>query len=251
MSNRLAGRSALITGSTSGIGLAIAEAMAREGAHVIIHGRDEARGAQAVKKIVEDGGKADFVSADLGSNIEPIRELTNEASRIVGGVVDVLVNNAAKPLGPVATADVTAQLAEEVLAVNVTAPLLLTGIIATGMVERGSGVIINIGSLNGLVGLANSVLYTASKTALHSMTKVWAAEFAPAGVRVNTIAPGPTLTEPLLKYMDQIQPMIDSTPSRRITAPEEVAAIAVFLASDDARNIVGTTISVDGGLAIL
>jgi NAD(P)-dependent dehydrogenase (short-subunit alcohol dehydrogenase family) len=250
MTRKLAGRSALVTGSTSGIGIAIARALANEGAHVIIHGRDEARGKQAVLAITDAGGKADFLSADLGAGAEAIRGLAEEAFRIAGGALDILVNNAAKPLGPVPTAEVTQELIEEVLAVNVTAPLLLTGFVAPAMAERGGGVIVNIGSLNGLVGLANSVLYTASKTALHSMTKVWAAEFGPAGVRVNTIAPGPTLTEPLLKYMDQIQPMIDSTPSRRITAPEEVAATVVFLASGEARNIVGATISVDGGLAI-
>ena len=132
---------------------------------------------------------------------------------------------------------------------NVKSVILLTGLIAPGMAARGSGAIVNVGSINGLVGMAGSALYSATKTAIHSLTKSWAAEYGPSGVRVNTVAPGPTLTERNVSFADHIAPLIARVPSRRMSSLQEVANAVVFLASDDASNIHGATLSVDGGFS--
>jgi NAD(P)-dependent dehydrogenase (short-subunit alcohol dehydrogenase family) len=116
------------------------------------------------------------------------------------------------------------------------------------MAERGSGAIVNVGSINGAVGMAHSALYSATKAAIHSLTKSWAAEYGSSGVRVNTVAPGPTITPILAAYADRIQQIVARVPSQRPSTPEEIAAAVAFLASDNAANIHGATLSVDGGL---
>jgi NAD(P)-dependent dehydrogenase (short-subunit alcohol dehydrogenase family) len=252
MKTRLAGRTALVTGSTDGIGVAIAKALADEGAHVVVSGRNTARGEKAVAAITESGGRATFVRADLAEGTSAVHELADAAEAVAGGPLDILVNNAAMLITPAATADVPEQLIDGAFRVNVTAAFLLTGRIAPTMAARGSGVVINIGSINGLIGRAKSALYSASKTALHSLTKSWADEYGPNGVRVNTVAPGPTITDRVTKseaMMERVGPMIATIPSRRASTPEEIGAAVVFLASDEATNINGATLSVDGGMA--
>jgi NAD(P)-dependent dehydrogenase (short-subunit alcohol dehydrogenase family) len=246
MGNRLTGRTALVTGATSGIGRAIAVAFAAEGAYVIVSGRDAARGASVVDAIVAAGGRADFLAADLGEGSAAVLALADAALRRAGGRLDVLVNNAAHLIGSLPTVATDPDLVDRALAVSVKAPFLLTAALAPAMLSRGAGVIINIGSINGLVGMRGAALYGASKAALHSLTKSWAAEFAPAGVRVNTIAPGPTSTERNATLLDG-HPVLGAIPSGRMSTPAEVAAAAVFLASDEAANIHGSTLSVDGG----
>ena len=130
---------------------------------------------------------------------------------------------------------------------NVKSVILLTGLIAPGMAARGHGAIVNLGSINGLAGMAGSALYSATKAAIHSLTKSWADEYGPAGVRVNTVAPGPTVTEKTAALADRIAPIIARVPSRRPSTPDEVGAAVAFLASDEASNIHGATLSVDGG----
>jgi NAD(P)-dependent dehydrogenase (short-subunit alcohol dehydrogenase family) len=251
MTQRLQGRTALVTGATSGIGRAIALAMAAEGAHVIVSGRDTRRGDEVVAAIRATGGKADFVAADLGGGSAAISELTAKAIAAAGGPLDILVNNAAFLVGRKETIATTEALIDQALSVSVKAPFLLTAALVPQMVERGSGVIVNIGSINGLVGMAGAALYGSTKAALHSLTKSWAAEFGPAGVRVNTVAPGPTLTEGVegarARREAIRETIIATTPSRTFSTPADVAAAVVFLASDDAANIHGATLSVDGG----
>jgi NAD(P)-dependent dehydrogenase (short-subunit alcohol dehydrogenase family) len=244
---RLAGRTALVTGSTSGLGAAFAGALADAGAFVVVSGRDHSRGSDVVTRIASGGGSAVFISADLDAGSTEVRRLAEQASSAVGGRIDILINNAAILLAPTPTADVPEQLVCDALAVNVTAPFLLTGIIAPAMVEHGGGSIINIGSINGLIGMSGSALYSATKAALHSLTKSWADEYGPLGVRVNTVAPGPSLTEGSAEFAEYLVPLLARTPSRRASTLAEVAAAVVFLASDDAANIHGTTLSVDGG----
>jgi NAD(P)-dependent dehydrogenase (short-subunit alcohol dehydrogenase family) len=116
------------------------------------------------------------------------------------------------------------------------------------MQARGAGAIVNIGSINALTGMPGSALYSATKAALHAMTAAWAAEFGPLGIRVNTIAPGPTDVEwstPIRPYLERI---VSTVPSRRLSSPAEIAAAAVFLASDEAAHIHGATLPIDGGL---
>ncbi|GAA4586844.1 SDR family oxidoreductase [Planotetraspora phitsanulokensis] len=251
MTARLHGRSALVTGSTDGIGVAIAQALAAEGAHVIVTGRNAEGGKQTVGSIEQAGGRATFVAADLGRGAAAIRELADAASEAAGGRLDILVNNAALLIDPAPTAEVEEELIDQALRVNVKAAFLLTGLIAPEMAARGSGTVINMGSINGLFGSAHSALYSATKATIHSLTKSWAAEYGPAGVRVNTVAPGPTLTEKISGIQDRLASMIAAMPSQRASTPAEVAAAVVFLASDDASNIHGATLSVDGGRAAI
>ena len=244
---RLACRTALVTGSTGGLGVAIASALAAEGAFVIVSGRDKARGDAVVADIRSAGGAAEFVVADLGAGEHEVRRLAEQATAAAGGQLDILVNNAAMLLMPTPTADVSEELLRDAFAVNVFAPFLLTGQLAPAMVERGDGVIINIGSISGLRGSGGSAIYSANKSVIHSFTQSWADEYGPSGVRVNAVAPGPIATERQEQFADHVAPMLARIPSRRMSTPAEVAAAVVFLASDDASNIHGIVLGVDGG----
>jgi NAD(P)-dependent dehydrogenase (short-subunit alcohol dehydrogenase family) len=246
---RLAGRTALVTGSTGGLGAAFATALADQGAFVVVSGRDKARGRAVLERIASTGAAAAFVAADLGQGASEVRRLAEEATAAAGGHIDVLVNNAAMLLMPTPTAEVPEQLVADAFAVNVTAPFLLTGIIAPPMANRGYGSIVNIGSINGLIGMGGSALYSATKATIHSLTKSWADEYGPRGVRVNTVAPGPSLTERNAEIAAHLAPLLARIPSRRASTLSEVAAAVVFLASDAASGINGATLSVDGGWA--
>jgi len=246
---RLAGRTALVTGSTGGLGVAIASALAAEGASVIVRGRDKARGDAVVADIRSAGGAAEFVVADLAAGDQEVRRLAEQATAAAGGRIDILVNNAAMLLMPTPTAEVSDEVLRDAFAVNVFAPFLLTGQLAPAMVERGEGAIVNIGSITGLRGSAGSAIYSANKAALHSFTQSWADEYGPSGVRVNAVAPGPIATERQEQFADHVAPMVARIPSRRMSTPAEVAAAVAFLASDDAANIHGTVLGVDGGWA--
>jgi NAD(P)-dependent dehydrogenase (short-subunit alcohol dehydrogenase family) len=245
---RLAGRTALVTGSTGGLGAAFATALAEHGAFVVVSGRNKARGRAVLERIASTGAaEAAFVAADLGEGASEVRRLADEATTAAGGRIDVLVNNAAMLLMPTPTAEVPEHLVADAFAVNVTAPFLLTGIIAPPMAKRGYGSIVNIGSINGLIGMGGSALYSATKATIHSLTKSWADEYGPRGVRVNTVAPGPSLTERNAEIAAHLAPLLARIPSRRASTLSEVAAAVVFLASDDASGINGATLSVDGG----
>ena len=150
----------------------------------IVHGRDAARGAAVVDAITGDGGKARFVAADLG-DLAQLNDLADRA-----GPVDVLVNNAGFSwFGP--TADLDAATFDRLFAANVRAPYFLVAALAPKMAARGSGSIISLGSMAGQIGLAGGAAYGATKATLAAMTRSWAAEFSPAGVRVNAVAAGP------------------------------------------------------------
>jgi len=251
MNVQLGGRTALVTGSTGGIGVGIARALVRAGATVVVSGRHEQRGADVVAELTAEGGQATFVRADLADGEAAVRALADQARDAVGGRLDVLVNNAAMLIDPGATPDVPAELITSALHVNVTAPFLLTGILAPQMAERGWGAVVNIGSINGLVGMSHSALYSATKAALHSLTKSWAAEFAATGVRVNTVAPGPTATSHNLGREQLLAPIIARIPSGQMSTIDDVGAAVAFLASDAATNIHGATLTIDGGFAIV
>jgi NAD(P)-dependent dehydrogenase (short-subunit alcohol dehydrogenase family) len=244
---RLHGRTALVTGSTGGLGVAIATALAAEGALVVVSGRDKARGDTVVADIRSTGGTAEFVAADLGAGEHEVRRLAEQATAAAGGRIDILINNAAIFFQPKPTADISEGLLRDAFGVNVLAPFRLTAALAPAMAHRGGGAIVNIGSITGLRGSAGSALYSATKAAIHSFTQSWADEYGPSGVRVNAVAPGPIATERQAEFADHVAPMLARIPSRRMSTPAEIAAAVVFLAGDDAANIHGAVLSVDGG----
>lgn len=246
---RLQGRTALVTGSTGGLGVAIAQTLARAGARVVVSGRNRDRGDGVVANIRTNGGDATFVVADLGGGGEAARRLADEAAAAAGGDIDILVNNAATLLMPKPTGEIAATELQDVFGVNVFAPFLLTGLIAPRMATRGGGAIVNIGSNTGLRGSAGSAVYSGTKAILHSFTQSWADEYGPSGVRVNAVAPGPIATERAAEFADHVAPMLAALPSRRMSTPDEVADSVLFLASDAASNVHGVVLSVDGGWA--
>ncbi|TDO14831.1 short-subunit dehydrogenase [Mycobacterium sp. BK086] len=229
--------------------MAIANALAADGAFVVVSGRDKTRGDAVVAGIRATGGAAAFVAADLSAGGDAAARLADAAADAAGGPIDILVNNAATLLMPTPTADITEQELRDAFGVNVFAPFLLTGVLAPRMAEQGHGAIVNIGSITGLRGSSGSAIYSATKAAIHSFTKSWADEYGPAGVRVNAVAPGPIGTERQAEFAEHIAPVLNRLPSRRMSTPEEVAAAVAFLASDDAANIHGAILSVDGGWA--
>jgi NAD(P)-dependent dehydrogenase (short-subunit alcohol dehydrogenase family) len=216
--------------------------MAAAGAEVIVSGRNAERGAATVRAIVDGGGAARFVPADL-ADLTSLRRLAEEA-----GGVDILVNNAAIfPGGPTVSQDV--ESFDAVLAANIRAPYFLTAALAPGMVAKGSGSIINVSTMAARIGMPGLSVYSASKAALESLTRTWAAEFSPAGVRVNTVAPGPTRTDMVLATMGEegAAQMGKTTLLGRAATPREIAEVIVFLATDRAAYITGATIAADAG----
>ena len=234
----LEGKVALVTGATSGIGKAAAIQLAAQGATVIVHGRDASRGAAVVAEIENGGGSARFVGADLREAMEVLR-LAGEA-----GDVDVLVNNAGVPwFGP--SAKLAANTLDQLFAANVQAPYLLVSVLAPKMVARGDGVIINIASRAGTVGQPDSAAYGATKAALASFARSWAAEYGPAGIRVNAVSPGPVYTGAAKRELFDASGK--TTLLGRAAEPSEVAEVIGFLASPRASYVTGTNIAVDGG----
>jgi NAD(P)-dependent dehydrogenase (short-subunit alcohol dehydrogenase family) len=239
------GDTALVTGSTSGIGRATALKLAQAGAHVIVSGRDAERGRSTVDAIRSAGGTADFVAANL-RDADGVRDLARRALEISGGRVDILVNNAGIfPFGP--TQHVTDDELESVTAVNVRAPFILVAELAPAMVAAGAGAIINVTTMVANFGMAGMALYGSSKAALQLLTKAWAAEFGPSGVRVNAVSPGPTRTEGSAGMGEGLDQLASTTPAGRPGSADDVADAIVFLASDDARHVHGAVLPVDGG----
>jgi NAD(P)-dependent dehydrogenase (short-subunit alcohol dehydrogenase family) len=244
MGTRLASKTALVTGATSNIGRAIALAFAAEGAHVAVSGRSRRRGAEVVDEIRADGGRAEFIAADLDGSRRASDDLAAAATRTLGGRVDVLVNSAGIYPGPTTAATSEATF-DEVYAVNVKAPFFLTAAIAPAMVARGDGAIINLGSWIARLGIPVGALYSSTKGAMETLTRAWAAEFGPAGVRVNAISPGVVL--PVADEDHPVQAMMHGTPAGAAGTPDAVAHAAVYLAGDEAAFVHGAVIDVDGG----
>ena len=240
MTNSYEGSTALVTGATAGIGRAVALELAREGAEVIVHGRNAERGAKTVNDIENAGGKARFIAADL-SDADDVRRLAAEA-----GQVDVLVNNAGvynfAPTFDTDDADFDFHFDT-----NVRAPYILVQQLVPGMIERGHGSVVNISTIAASTPAAGAGIYGASKAALDLLTKLWADEFGVSGVRVNAVAPGPVETEGTAELGDLIEGLGRTTALQRLGEPDEIAHAVAFVASPAASYVNGAVLQVGGG----
>jgi NAD(P)-dependent dehydrogenase (short-subunit alcohol dehydrogenase family) len=229
---------ALVTGATSGIGRAAALQLARDGWEVVVHGRNPERGSEVVEAIEAKGGRACFVAADL-NDVAAVRALVDKV-----GDIDVLVNNAgASWFGP--SADLDEATFDDLFDGNVRSAYFLVAGIAPSMAQRSSGSIINLASMAGQIGLDGGAAYGATKASLSSMTRSWAAEFSPRGVRVNAVAAGPVFSTP--EKASLIEQLGKTTLLGRGAQVEEIAEVIAFLASDKSSYVTGATLAVDGG----
>lgn len=237
----LHGSTALVTGATSGIGRSVAQNLARQGAEVVLHGRDRARGEALVKEIAADGGAARFVRADLADAEDTLR-LAAEA-----GDVDILVSNAGVyEFTPTPATD--AASFDRHLSVNTRAPFLLVGALAPGMARRGHGSIVLVGSSSARQPAPFGAAYGASKAAVEILTRFWATEFGPSGVRVNTVSPGPVRTEGTAAMLGEHIAALDATNARgRAGAPGEIADVVSFLVGSTSSYVNGAILFADGG----
>lgn len=235
----LSGKTALITGigSGDGIGGAVAESFLAHGATVIVTGRDRERGESYAHRL---GGSVRFVLSDL-SDEQGVRSLAESV-----GSVDILVNNAAVALGgPALDQDVASF--DESFAVNVRAPYFLTTALAPNMAANGGGSVVNIGTMAARIGLPGLSVYSATKAAVEAFTRTFAAEFAASRIRVNVVAPGPTMSGKFSAPDSIANQLAQTLPMKRAAATEEIAEAVLFLASDRASYITGTVLAVDGG----
>ncbi|MFF7250869.1 SDR family NAD(P)-dependent oxidoreductase [Embleya sp. NPDC008237] len=237
----LQGKTALVTGGTSGIGLATARLLARAGAEVVITGRDGRRGENAVHAAQEDG-VVRFVPADL-ADLDSVAELARQS-----GPVDILVNNAgAFPTS--LTVEQSVADYERIFDTNVRGAYFLVATLVPHMLGKGEGNIVNVTSLAAFKSSPGASAYSASKAALGSLTRTWAAEFADGGVRVNSVAPGPTRTEGVLAEWGEEgnEGVAKDLGLKRTARAHEIAEAICFLVSPRAGYITGTTIHVDAG----
>ncbi len=236
---------ALITGGTAGIGRAAATKLAQLGIHVIVIGRNAARGEETVAEIRAAGGEADFIPSDL-RDASSAREVASRAVELGNGHVDILINNAGIfPFGP--THETTEEVFERVYSLNVKVPYFLVAALAPLMAKRGKGAIVNVSTMVADYGTVSMGLYGSSKAALNLLTKAWAAEYGPSGIRVNAVSPGPTRTEGTVDMGEGLEQLAAQAPAGRPATADEIAEAIVFLATDRASFIHGATLAVDGG----
>ncbi|MGV9799110.1 SDR family NAD(P)-dependent oxidoreductase [Mycobacterium sp. NPDC003449] len=234
----LTGYRTLVTGGTAGIGLACAQLLAREGAAVTVTGRDQARGEAAAAGI---DGAVRFVQTDL-ADVAAVKSLARQC-----GPVDIVVNNAAAFPGAL-TVDQDLDSFERTFDTNVRGTYFLVAELVAGMLERGRGSIVNVTSMVASKGVAGASVYSASKAAVESLTRTWAAEFGSGGVRVNSVAPGPTRTPGVAaEWGETNEELGRALPLGRTAQPEEIAQAVLFLSSPRSSFITGSTLHADGG----
>ncbi len=248
---KLQGRVAVITGGTDGIGKAIGITFAKEGAKVMLVGRDEKKGRTALEEVRKFGETAYF-RGDV-SDSSHVRRIVDEVIQKYGRI-DILINNAAVcPPGNVVTT--SEETWNQVIDVNLKGVFLCSKYIIPHMQKTGGGAIVNIGSINSLMAMENEAAYDASKGGVLMLTRAMALDFAKAGIRVNCICPG-AIETPMLKASLDTSPdpkaarelLTAKHPLRRTGTPEEVAQAALFLAADASSFVTGAVIPVDGGI---
>ncbi|OBA87163.1 SDR family NAD(P)-dependent oxidoreductase [Mycolicibacterium mucogenicum] len=232
----LTGLTALVTGGTAGIGFETARLLAAEGATVIITGRSAERGAAAAAEL-----GVRFIAADL-ADLESVKSLARQC-----GDVDIVVNNAASFPGAL-TVEQDVATFESTFDTNVRGAYFLVAALVPGMLRRGRGSIVNVTSMVAFKGVPGASSYSASKAALESLTRTWATEFGPQGVRVNSVAPGPTATPGVAaEWGDTNDELGRTLPLGRTAQPAEIAQAVLFLASPRSSFITGSTLHADGG----
>jgi 3-oxoacyl-[acyl-carrier protein] reductase len=246
----LNGKVALVTGASSGIGRATAEALAANGARVAINFHRNEAGAEAARaEIVSGGGSAIVVQADVtrGSDVQSLVEQTvNEL-----GPIDILVNNAGSLVERLKILELTEERWDEVIDLNLKSAFLCSKAVAASMMERKTGAIVNVSSIAGRNGGAlGSIHYSAAKGALITFTKGLAKELAPFGVRVNAVSPGviDTPYHEQFSSPEMMKTYAGMIPLGRVGTPPEVAKVICFLASDAASYLAGETIEINGGM---
>ncbi|MDT5218277.1 MAG: hypothetical protein QOF15_382 [Mycobacterium sp.] len=231
-------QTAVITGGTAGIGLESARLLASEGATVIISGRDPVKGQQAVDGI---GANVRFVHTDM-ADAESVNSLVQQC-----GEVDIIVNNAAS-FPSALTVEQEMPAFETMFDTNVRGAYFLVAGLVPGMLQRGRGSIVNVTTMVARKGVPGASGYSASKAALESLTRTWAVEFGSSGVRVNSVAPGPTRTPGVAaEWGDVNEELGKALPLGRTAYPAEIAEAVLFLSSPRASFITGSTLHVDGG----
>jgi NAD(P)-dependent dehydrogenase (short-subunit alcohol dehydrogenase family) len=247
---RLAGERALITGSTSGIGRAIAVRFAVEGAAVCVTGRDEARGREVVAAIESEGGNACFVAAELRDE-HACNALVASAAEALSGLT-VLVNNAAGgDGGDGAVGDITTDAWQAILTVNLTAPMWLTRAALAHMLDAGRGSIVNISTRQAERASRGFAAYIASKGGLNALTRSIAVDYADRGIRCNTISPGYVLNDRRDAGIDSDRrARYEGMHLTRLGIADDIAYAAVYLASTESGFVTGLNLQVDGGSSI-
>jgi NAD(P)-dependent dehydrogenase (short-subunit alcohol dehydrogenase family) len=236
---------ALITGGTSGIGRAVANKLAQLGIHVLAVGRNVERGEKTVAEIRARGGQADFLLSDL-RGAASAREVAKRAVELGNGHVDILINNAGVfPFGP--THETKEEAFDDVYSLNVKVPYFLVAELAPLMAKTGKGAIVNVSTMVADYGVSGMSLYGSSKAALNLLTKAWAAEYGPSGVRVNAVSPGPTRTEGTDAMGEGLEKLAAEAPAGRPATADEIAEAIVFLATDRSSFVQGAKLAVDGG----
>lgn len=245
---RLEGKVALITGAGGGIGATTARTFAKEGARVVVADVNE----EGVRKVVEDITSSEGSAIGVTMNVADSASVQAavEQAKAWAGRIDILLNNAGitRDAGLL---KMTEEQWDAVIDVNLKGVFLCGKAVAPLMVEQGSGSIINVSSVVGLYGNYGQTNYAATKAGVIGITRTWARELGPKGVRVNAVCPGFTATEMVMTVPENVLDGIrQKTPLRRLAEPEEIARTYVFLASDDSSFITGAVLSADGGLTL-